>query len=184
VSVGWELRLDPISSNYHSTNPLIHQPTASSSAGPSRSLPSSEAKGSGQAADRRERVALLLLQLGAIAVVLAALPYKTFDLDRFFVPKELILHVTAIGAALLCVVGRRRLSLTGADVLLVAFLGLSAASALVAQNWWLAGRALAMSISGVLLFWVGLTIRRAGLHRPLLIAIAIGGGVGARFRRK
>jgi len=130
-------------------------------------------------ADWRERLALILLQLGAVAVVLAALPYKTFDLDRFFVLKELILHITAIGSALLCVAGRRRLSLTGTDVLLVAFLGLSAASAIFAQNWWLAGRALAMSISGVLLFWVGLTIRRAGLHRPLLIAIAIAIVVGA-----
>lgn len=130
-------------------------------------------------ADRRERIALLLLQIGAIAVVLAALPYKTFDLDRFFVPKELILHVTAIGAALLCLTGRRRLSMTGADLLLVAFLVLSAAAAIVAQNWWLAGRALAMSISGVLLFWVGLTMRRAGLHRPLLIAIAMAVVLGA-----
>lgn len=130
-------------------------------------------------ADRRERVALLLLQLGAVAVVLAAVPYKAFDLDRFFVPKELILHVTAIGAAFLCLTGRRRLSLTGADVLLAAFLALSAVSAVFAQNWWLAGRALSMSISGALLFWVGLTIRRAGLHRPLLIAIAIAVVVGA-----
>jgi O-antigen ligase len=130
-------------------------------------------------ADRRERVALLLLQIGAIAIVLAALPYKAFDLDRFFVPKELILHVTAVGAAFLCLTGRRRLSLTGADVLLVLFLVLSAASAAFAQNWWLAGRALSMSISGALLFWVGLTIRRAGLHRPLLIAIAIAVVIGA-----
>src|SRR5512140_597982 len=90
-------------------------------------------------ADRRERIALLLLQLGAIAIVLAAFPYKSFDLDRFFVPKELILHVTAVGAALLCLGGRRRLSLTGADVLLIMFLALSAVSATFAQNWWLAG---------------------------------------------
>ena len=130
-------------------------------------------------ADRRERIALHLLQLGAIAVVLAALPFKTFDLDRFFVPKELILHVSAIGAALLCLRGRRRLSLTGADLLLAAFLALSAVSAIFAQNWWLAGRALAISISGALLFWVGLTLRRAGLQRQLLIAIALAVVIGA-----
>ena len=34
-----------------------------------------------------ERLALHVLQAGAIAVVLAAAPYKAFDLDRFFVPK-------------------------------------------------------------------------------------------------
>src|SRR5258708_25927119 len=69
--------------------------------------------------------------------------------------------------------------MTAVDGLLLAFLILSAASAVVAPNWWLAGRALAMSISGVLLFWVGLTMRRAGLHRSLLIAIAFAVVVGA-----
>ena len=39
---------------------------------------------------RADRVALLLVQAGAIAVVLASLPYKAFDLDRYFVPKELV----------------------------------------------------------------------------------------------
>ena len=42
------------------------------------------------------RVALRVLQAGAIAVVVVAAPYKTFDLDRFFVPKELVLSVTAL----------------------------------------------------------------------------------------
>jgi hypothetical protein len=45
------------------------------------------------------RLATRVLQAGAIAVVLAAAPYKTFELDRFFVPKELLLSVTA-GVAL------------------------------------------------------------------------------------
>ena len=42
------------------------------------------------------QLALRLLQFGAIAVVLAAAPYKSFDLDRFFVPKELVLSITAL----------------------------------------------------------------------------------------
>src|SRR5689334_7138353 len=42
----------------------------------------------------RERAALVLVQIGVVLVVLIALPYKTFDLDRFFVPKELVLHAT------------------------------------------------------------------------------------------
>ena len=130
-------------------------------------------------ADRRERVALHLLQFGVLAAVLIALPYKTFVLDRFFVPKELALHVTAVGAALFCLGGRRRLSLTGADLFLAAFLGLSALSALFAQNWWLAGRALAISISGALLFWVRLALRRAGLHRQVVTAIALAVVAGA-----
>ena len=130
-------------------------------------------------ADRRERIALHLLQFGAIAIVLAAVPYKTFDLDRFFVPKELILHVTAVVAALFCLGNRRRVGVTRTDALLVGFIALSAVSTLLASNHWLATRALSISLSGVLLFWVGLTLRRAGLQRPLLIAIAVAVVIGA-----
>jgi hypothetical protein len=47
-------------------------------------------------ADRRP---LRILQFGAIAVVLAATPYKPFDLDRYFVPKELVLLFCAAVAS-------------------------------------------------------------------------------------
>ena len=43
----------------------------------------------------RVRLALRVLQLGALAVVLAASTYKVFELDRYFVPKEVALHITA-----------------------------------------------------------------------------------------
>src|SRR3954471_18427360 len=130
-------------------------------------------------AGRRERVALHLVQLGVLAVVLIALPYKTFDLDRFFVPKELVLHITAVGAALLCLGGRRRLSYSGADACLAGFLILSLISAAFAQNWWLASRAIAISISGALLFWVGLSLRSGGLQREVVAAIAFAVVCGA-----
>src|SRR5690606_10166957 len=42
-----------------------------------------------------ERRALRVLQLGAIFVVLAAVTWKTYELDRFFIPKEFVLHLTA-----------------------------------------------------------------------------------------
>ena len=42
-----------------------------------------------------------MLQVGAVAVVLAAVTWKEFELDRFYVPKELVLHVTALVAGLL-----------------------------------------------------------------------------------
>src|SRR6476661_7629556 len=125
-------------------------------------------------ASRSERLALHLVQLGVIAVVLVALPYKTFDLDRFFVPKELVLHATAAGAALLCLGSRRKLAYSGADACLAGFLILSLVSAVFAQNWWLATRGLAISISGALLFWVGMCLHRAGLHRQIVAAIAVG----------
>ncbi len=130
-------------------------------------------------AGRRERLALHLVQLGLVLVVLIALPYKTFDLDRFFVPKELVLHATAVLAALICVTGRKRLELTVADTCLSLFLLLGLVSAVVAQNWWLAGRALSISISGALLFWVGVTLRQAGLQRQVVAAVAVAVIAGA-----
>lgn len=42
-----------------------------------------------------------LLVIGAIAVVLAAAPYRSFDLDRFLAPKELALHLVTLAMVLL-----------------------------------------------------------------------------------
>ena len=42
-----------------------------------------------------QRVAARALSIGTVAVVVAALPYKVFELDRYFVPKELVLHLAA-----------------------------------------------------------------------------------------
>jgi hypothetical protein len=127
----------------------------------------------------RERLALHLVQIGLILVVLIALPYKTFDLDRFFVPKELVLHATAVTAALLCLSARRRIELTFADLCLAGFLLLGAVSSVFAQNWWMAGRGLAISISGALLFWVGITLRSAGFQRQVIAAVALAVIAGA-----
>ncbi|HEY7237241.1 MAG TPA: O-antigen ligase family protein [Gemmatimonadaceae bacterium] len=128
---------------------------------------------------RTDRLALLLVQVGALAVVLASLPYKAFDLDRYFVPKELVLHLTALFAALCCLWGRGRFSLARIDWLLVGYLGLSAVSAVVAQNPWMSTRALAISLSGAALFWIGRVLRRHGRARPVLWALGFAGAVGA-----
>jgi O-antigen ligase len=122
----------------------------------------------------RDRTALTLLQLGAVAVVLAASPYKQFDLDRYFVPKELVLHVVAATTAFILVARRSRLTLSFVDRLLVGFLLAGLVSAVFATNVWVAERALAISVSGVLLFWVASALRRNGLARPLVIALAVG----------
>jgi O-antigen ligase/polysaccharide polymerase Wzy-like membrane protein len=128
---------------------------------------------------RADRLALVLVQAGALAVVLAALPYKAFDLDRYFVPKELVLHIAAMAAALCCLVPRGRLSLARVDWLLIGYLAISTVSAVLAENRWLATRALAISFSGAALFWVGRVLRRDGLGRPVLWALATAGAVGA-----
>src|SRR5205085_6026495 len=95
---------------------------------------------------RAERAALRIVQLGALAIVLVATTQRIFDLDRFFVPKELVLHVTAALSGLLLV---RRIRI---DSLLLGFLGVSLFSSLFATNGWLAGRAVAITASGIVLF--------------------------------
>jgi O-antigen ligase len=110
-------------------------------------------------APRAERLALRVLQLGAIAVVLASSTLNVFELDRFFVPKELVLHATAFLAALLAwrALGRMRtsrLDCVRVDRLLATYLLIGALSAALATNRWLAFRALAISASSALLFWV------------------------------
>ena len=62
-----------------------------------------------------QRISSIVIQLGMLAVVLVALPYKLFELDRYFVPKELVLHAAALllGAGLL--LRTRRFSADTAD---------------------------------------------------------------------
>jgi O-antigen ligase len=126
-----------------------------------------------------ERAALVVLQVGAIAVVLAAVVYKQFELDRFFVPKELVLHAVATGAALCCLARARSLRISRVDQLLGVFLALGMISALFATNWWAAGRAVALSLSGATCFWSARVVARAGFARGLIAALALAGVVGA-----
>jgi hypothetical protein len=125
------------------------------------------------------RAALLLLQLGAAAVVLVAATNRQFELDRFFLPKEAVLHVAATLAALCCLARARALRLSRVDQLLGAFLALGLLSALLASNWWLAGRAAAVSLSGAACFWCARALARGGLGRPLVAALALAGVLGA-----
>lgn len=119
------------------------------------------------------RTSKLLLQAGVIAAVLVALPYKIFELDRYFVPKELVLHAAALIVAIILLLRRRVLTIDAADALFALFLVWSAASALFATNHWLAQRALAVSVSSAVIFWAARKISAEGSHRPLLVAVAI-----------
>ncbi|MGH7447037.1 MAG: O-antigen ligase family protein, partial [Longimicrobiales bacterium] len=127
---------------------------------------------------RSERLALRTMQAGAIAVVLVAATWKEFELDRFFVPKELVLHVTAFTAGLFALRAITRMRFSRVDLLLIGFILISALSAFMAENGWVAARALAVSASGILVFWTARALRSAGLHRPLLAAIAMAVVIG------
>ncbi len=117
-------------------------------------------------------LAVIVLGAGALGVGLVSAPYKSFDLDRFFVPKELVLHLTALLVALPLVLRRRRLALSGIDLLLALFLGLSVLSALFAANYWLAARALAVTWSSLVLFW-SVTAIAAGRPRRERTVVAV-----------
>src|SRR5215207_10179052 len=124
-------------------------------------------------------VAFATVIIGALAVVLVSLPYKAFDLDRFFVPKELALHATAAITGLIALSKRPRPALTRVDTFLVAFLVLSVISALFATNWWLATRALAITASGLTIFWVARALAAAGYERALVAGLGVAVVAGA-----
>jgi O-antigen ligase len=126
-----------------------------------------------------DRITLGVVIAGALCVVLVSLPYKAFDLDRFFVPKELALHATAAISGLMLLARRPRPTLTRVDTLLVAFLGLSIISALFAENWWLATRALAITASGLTVFGVSRAVAAAGYERALIAGLAAAVVIGA-----
>lgn len=119
--------------------------------------------------------------LGVIAVVVVALPYKIFELDRYFVPKELVLGVAALIAAVTIVLRRRAIALDTADALLAVFLIWSTASALFATNHWLAQRTLGISVSSAIVFWAARRIGAETGYRSMLIACAVATVAAAAF---
>ena len=127
------------------------------------------------------RLLAVWLGLGALAVVLAAMPSTLFDLERFAAPKELALHLTALGAVvLLGLTSRERWpTVTAAETPLLGFLAWSALSALFATNHWASTRALSLTVSGFILFRAS---RRVGMDRSgglLLPALALALVIGA-----
>jgi O-antigen ligase len=109
-----------------------------------------------------------------VAVVLAVAILHVFELDRFFVPKELVLHTAVLLAALFALRATVALAWRRVDTLLMLFLGLSALSALFATNQWLALRALCITASSILLFWVTRALSERGLAHPLRVAFGFG----------
>src|SRR5258707_579793 len=120
-----------------------------------------------------ERIALRVLQIGAIAAVLAVSTRHVFDLDRFLVPKEFVLHAMALFAALFGWRAMRRSAVTRIDKLLFVYVLLGAMSALFATNRWLGLRAFLVSASAVLIFRVARGLREAGLGGSLLNGLAL-----------
>ena len=118
------------------------------------------------------RAARRILQIGALLAMLAVISGPLFDLDRFQVPKELVLHLAAFGALVMVLCSARSLSFGVVDCLLIGFALVSSVAAVAAPNGWLAFRAVAITWAGIACFWSGRAIAEAGLARPLLAALA------------
>ena len=123
--------------------------------------------------NRLERGLAVILAVGVVVVMLAALSFKVFELDRYFVPKELVLNAAALLTGALLIFGRRPLRADVIDGLLVVFLAWSILSAIFAGNHWLAQRAIAVSLSGAVIFWGARRAAVTGIQRVLLGAAAL-----------
>jgi O-antigen ligase len=111
--------------------------------------------------------------------MLVALSYKVFELDRYFIPKELVTNSAALLVALIVLTGNRVHRLDTVDALIVAFLIWSSVSALFASNHWIAQRSLGLSFSGAIIFWGARRASEGGMHRTLLGAAAAASVVAA-----
>ncbi len=114
-----------------------------------------------------------------MVAVLVALPYRSFDLDRSLVPKELALHVGAALSLTLVLVGGASLARTRLDRSLVMFIALSAVSALLATNGWLALRAFTITVSAAFVWWSARTAAAHGGRDVLIRGLAIATVIGA-----
>ncbi len=113
------------------------------------------------------------LQLGLLGVAAAALPYKPFELDRYFVPKELVMHIAALFIAAQLFARRRALAFDRVDALLAFFVMWSALSSIFATNYWLAQRALGVTVSSAIVFWGARRASRDGHTRSIFIAASL-----------
>lgn len=115
----------------------------------------------------------LLLVAGALAVVLAGVPSDLFDLDRHAFPKELALHATALLGIPLLAWSLPAIRLTVPAWLLSAWLVWGVLSAVFATNYWQAWRALGISLSGAIIFWMGTRVARGGRSGMVLWGLAL-----------
>lgn len=104
--------------------------------------------------------------------MLVALPFKVFELDRYFVPKELVLHLLAITGTVVLIARRVDLRTHTLDVLLLVFLAWNVVSAIFATNHWLAQRALALSASSIVVFWYARHVASLGGYRSIIVSCA------------
>ncbi|HEY0777443.1 MAG TPA: O-antigen ligase family protein, partial [Gemmatirosa sp.] len=129
---------------------------------------------------------------GAVLAMLAAAPYRAFELDRFFVPKETVLLLVAAAACWAAArlvrdggaigrgpIGRGPARERVVDAALALYLAASLVSACLAPSAWLAARAVAISAAGAALFWTARAAARRGAAPSILTALVVAVTVAA-----
>lgn len=112
------------------------------------------------------------LGMAAVAAALGVVTFKAFELDRFFVPKELALHVGALVAAITLAARAGDRTWGRADLAMAAWVACSVASAVLATSGYHAWRAVGITLSGAVVFWAAAALRRAGHERSLVRLLA------------
>ena len=124
-----------------------------------------------------DAAAVRWIQAGACLCTLALLPGSPQVAQRYVYPKDLVFHVTALGAGTLCLAASRKLSVRTADLVLTAFCLLSLASLYAAENLWLAARVVSLTISAAALYWAARSLARRGFREELLGALVAASAV-------
>ena len=109
--------------------------------------------------------------IAAVGAAMGVVTYRAFDLDRFFVPKELALH---LGALLIVVTLRAmgwRAATTRANIALSVWLALSVVSGFAATSGQHAARAVSLSLSAAAVYWGASALRNSGRERSVVIAL-------------
>src|SRR5690348_11876500 len=97
---------------------------------------------------RALRTAGFLLAAGALAAAVAMLPSPLTGLERYALPKELVLHLAAAAAAALCLTRAPCLTRDNVERALLGYLALTLLSATAAaRNPYLAARVAAVTVS-------------------------------------
>ncbi len=125
------------------------------------------------------RTAADILGVGLLVAILVALPVAPTDLDRHQLPKETAVHLATWLAFILARAWPPRGLRPAAGWALALLLGAAAASALQAQNGWLAFRALALMVTGTIALITARHLAALGYARRLLAWCAVAGVIGA-----
>jgi O-antigen ligase len=122
---------------------------------------------------RAGNVALFAFAIAALGAALGAASYRLFDLDRFFVPKELALHTGALFLVVVLSLRQTPRRWTAPDVALALWLAWSVVSMFSAVSGWHAIRATALSASAAVIYWSAANLRLSSRERGVVIVLCL-----------